>query len=334
MAVGARIRQALGSGGSRGQMVGTALAGLILGLGSVTIGTSLVHASERGSLFGLLEEIFRGPAEPAPAPVPKPPRPSRYSNLPDPRRVVPHRPVLQSPRPGLAESGSVRRSRRASARPATARYAAHGVDAWSGQRTVCVRMCDGYLFPVGNLKGRADLPIHAAACAAACPGATTSLYTLPKGAAELDEAVSPQGLPYKASALANIYRQRRVADCACQPPGGAAPLPIARDATLERGDVVATRASARVVTRDRGGAYALEDYRTAHIPRGLGRQIEGRVGALQREERARAFRLALRREERINAIRVAAVDTGFRIPERAPVGFTALRVVAPSPYQR
>ncbi|GJD58012.1 DUF2865 domain-containing protein [Methylobacterium dankookense] len=332
MAVGRRIGRALGSGGSRRQMLGTALAGLVLGLGSVTIGSSLVHASERGNLFGFLEDLFRGPTQPAHAP--KPEHPSRYVNLPDPRRVATHRAVLQTPRPGLAESGSVRRHRRPAVRPVATRYAARMADGWTGQRTVCVRMCDGYLFPIGNLKGRADLPVHAAACAAACPGAPTSLYTLSKGAAELDEAVSLRGLPYKASALANIYRQRRVADCSCQPPDGAAPLPIARDATLERGDVVTTRDSARVVTRDGSGAYALEDYRTARLPRGLGRQIEGRVGALRREEQARAFRLALRREERMNVIRVAATDIGFRIPERASAGFTAVRVVAPSPFQR
>ena len=312
-------------------MLGTALAGLILGLGSVTVGSSLVHASERaGGLFGFLDTLFRGPAET----VPKPPRPGRYANLPDPRRIAAQRPVLQTPRPGLAQSGSARRVRRPSAKPAATRYAAPAADVWSGQRTVCVRMCDGYLFPVGNLKGRADLPVHAAACAAACPGAPTSLYTLAKGARELDEAVSPQGRPYKASALANIYRQRRVADCACQPPGGALPLPIGQDATLQRGDVVATRDSARVVTRDRTGAYALEDYRTARLSPGLGRQIEGRVGAIRRDEQARAFRLALRREERMNVIRVAATGTGFALPERATAGFGEVRVVAPSPYRR
>ena len=57
--------QRLAPAGTRQQMVVTALAGLLLGLGGVTAGTTIVKASERGGLFDFLETIFRGP-EPAP----------------------------------------------------------------------------------------------------------------------------------------------------------------------------------------------------------------------------------------------------------------------------
>ena len=61
--------QRLAPAGTRQQMVATALAGLLLGLGGVTAGTTMVKASEQGGLFDFLETLFR---EPAPAPAASP----------------------------------------------------------------------------------------------------------------------------------------------------------------------------------------------------------------------------------------------------------------------
>ncbi len=304
-------------------MIGTAVAGVILGLGSVTIGTSLVHASERGGLFDFFQELF-APARPEP--VRPTHRPGRYANLPDGRRLGVPRPVYHTPRP-LADL-SPRRSRRVRARPERAPQIAV---ASTGRRTVCVRMCDGYLFPLGNLAARADMPVHEAACAAACPGAPTNVYTLRVGETELDRAVSPQGLPYRASALANVYRQRRVENCSCQAAAGAVPLPIARDLTLRKGDVVATRDSADVVTRNRSGSVALVDFRQASITQGQSRRIEAKVGVIRRESEALAFRRTLRTAERANLVQVASAGEGFRLPVRPAGDLTQIRVVTPSP---
>ena len=325
MAFWAQWRRFAGSGGTRRQMIGTAVAGLILGLGSVTIGTSLAHASERGGLFDFFQELF-APARPEP--VRPAHRPGRYANLPDGRRLGVPRPVYHTPRP-LADL-SLRRSRRVRTRPERAPRIAV---ASTGRRTVCVRMCDGYLFPLGHLGARADMPVHEAACAAACPGAPTNVYTIGAGETELDRAISPQGLPYRASALANIYRQRRVENCSCQAAAGTVPLPIARDLTLRKGDVVATRDSADVVTRNRSGSVALVDFRQAAITQGQSRRIEAKVGAIRREAEARAFRRTLRTAERANLVQVASAGEGFRIPARAVGDLAQIRVVSPSPFR-
>lgn len=317
----------LASGGTRRQMIGTAVAGLILGLGSVTIGSSLVHASERGGLFDFFEEIFRGPRR-ADVVVSPPRRPVRYATLPDSRRIAATRTVHHTPRPLVDLSFG--RGRRADRRRAAGRV----VVAATSQRTVCVRMCDGYLFPLGNLATRADLPVHEAACAAACPGAPTNVYTLAAHEIDLDRAISPQGLPYRASALANIYRQRRVENCACQSAGGAVPLPIARDPTLRKGDVVASADSADVVTRVRSGSVALVDFRKAALSRGRSRQIEAKVGALRRDAEGRAFRRTLRTTDRGGLVQVASAGSGFQIPERPLGDLAQIRVVTPSPFLR
>ena len=306
-------------------MIGTAAAGLILGLGTVTIGSSLVQASERGGVFDFLQELF-APARPQPAPQVH--RPGRYANLPDGRRLGVPRVIHHTPRPVADLSlGRARRVRARSGRTARIAVAA------TGRRTVCVRMCDGYLFPLGNLATRADMPVHAAACAAACPGAPTNVYTLGAGETELDRAISPQGLPYRASALANIYRQRRVENCSCQAAPGTAPLPLAGDPTLRKGDVVATRDSADVVMRSRAGSVALVDFRQAAITHGQSRRIEAKVGAIRRDAEARAFRRTLRTAERASLVQIASVGDGFRLPARAIGAANVIRVVAPSPFR-
>lgn len=322
-----RLPRFLASAGTRRQLIGTAVAGLILGLGSVTIGTSLVHASERDGLAGFFEMLFGGPRR---AEVAVHPRPTRYSNLPDVRHVRAPRPLMRTPRPGveLMPAGYRHRSRRVRRE----KTAVVGI----GDRTVCVRLCDGYLFPLGDLRSRSDLPVHETACAAACPNAATSVYTMAAGETELDRAVSPQGLPYRASALANIYRQRRVQNCSCQPASGATHMPIVEDMTLRRGDVVTTGDSAGVVTRVRAGTVELTDFRRARVSRGRARQIEAKVGALRRDEQARGFRRLMRTAEREGIVRVAGVGDEFGMPRRSASAGAILpvRVVAPSPFIR
>ncbi|GJE41774.1 DUF2865 domain-containing protein [Methylobacterium soli] len=326
MTISVQWRRFMASGGTRRQMVGTALAGLILGIGGVTIGTSLVQASERDGLFNFLEQIFRAPPPPAAQVVPR--QPLRYANLPDARRIHATRPVAQTPR-RFAERPALRPLRRR----AEFRRGPDRADIALGTRTVCVRSCDGFLFPLGNLAARRDLPVHEAACAAACPNAATSLYTLPAGEIDLDRAVSLKGQPYRAFALANVYRQKRVADCSCQSADGQPPLALAKDLTLRRGDVVATEESAGVVTRIRPGAVAMVDFRKARdLSRAQSRAIEDKVGALRREADARAFRRAMRAADRPGIIRVAA-GPGFQGTDRAGTGgFAPVRIVAPSPF--
>lgn len=332
MGVDARTWRGLAAGGPRRRLIGPLLAGLVLGLGGVTVAVSVGHAADSNNPFAFLEALFRGP--PA-RPEPPPRQAARYVALPE-AGGLPRRRLLPAPASGPALTTHWRVRREAVRRHAARHSTRIPRAATAGHRTVCVRMCDGYLFPLGNLRTRADLPAHAAACAAACPGAPTSLYTLAAGAAELDQATSLQGQPYRASALANVYRQRRVADCSCQASaqasGGAAPLSAAQDPTLRAGDAVATRDSARVAVRV-PGSLALVDYRTARITGGARRQIEGRVGALLREERERAFRQVLRAAERESVVRVASAG-GFLLPERAAGRFEPLRVVQPSPYGR
>ena len=325
------------------------VAGLVLGFGGVTAGSSLVHASERSGLFNFLEDLFRGPPPEAPMPRPARRAPSRYSSLPDARRVHAAAAVPRyTPRQPVEARQAVRPRRTAAASGSLPAPSAAG----AGRQTVCVRTCDGYLFPLGRLRSKRDVPVHEAACAAACPSAATALFTLPGGATELSAAVSLKGQPYLASAWANVYQRKRVENCACQPRGIAAvPLSIADDATVRVGDVVATEEGADVVTALSPGRIGLDDFRSARgITRRARAEIDGRVGALRRDTAEAAFRRSLRAagaatgrvrlaESRAARLRVSEAGTGFETlgPERttragASAAPAPIRVVVPSPF--
>lgn len=303
-------------------MIGTVLAGLILGLGSVSVGSTLVQASERDGIAGFFEMLFGGGMS-RQADVRSPPQPTRYNSLPRPRLDRTAKQVVHTPRPEAFRYATATRHRSVKRTEVAARSPGR-----SGDTTVCVRRCDGYLFPLGALRDTADLPLHRTACAAACPNAATEVFTLAAGDTELDHAVGPNGMPYRASALANVYRQRRVTDCSCQPSGKAVHAALEADTTLRPGDIVATGSSAQVVTRVRAGRVDMRDYRRAAIAKGEIRAIEARVGTIRREAAARSFRQQLRAAERTPIVQVAGADD-IALPARS-----GPRVVSPSPYSR
>ena len=85
-------------------------------------------------------------------------------------------------------------------------------------KTLCVRKCDGYYFPISGRTSRAGIENDQALCAASCPNAEVELFMQPAdGSAE--NAVALDGTPY--SALPNAFRYRKTLDaaCTCRRPG-------------------------------------------------------------------------------------------------------------------
>lgn len=103
----------------------------------------------------------------------------------------------------------------------------------------CVRLCDGYAFPVGDAGGNSAVQEHA--CRQACPGAETALYSAPAGAKDLD-ALSRGGAPYTALPAAFRYREKFDNTCRCHAPGYATPAnAVLTDLTLRPGDLIVSR---------------------------------------------------------------------------------------------
>jgi hypothetical protein len=82
-------------------------------------------------------------------------------------------------------------------------------------RTLCVRLCDGYYWPVSFATRRDRLGQDAKQCEANCPGrARLFMHRNPGG--DVDGMVDLDGKPYAKLATAFLYRTQYVADCTCR----------------------------------------------------------------------------------------------------------------------
>lgn len=85
-----------------------------------------------------------------------------------------------------------------------------------GYRTVCVRTCDGYFFPVSFSTTKGRIGEDKQQCASMCAGASTELFMYQLPMETLEDARSVDGKSY--SELPNAFRFQRefVNGCSCQ----------------------------------------------------------------------------------------------------------------------
>lgn len=87
-------------------------------------------------------------------------------------------------------------------------------------RTLCVRTCDGYYFPLSFSTTPDFFYRDQDACQAMCPGVDVRLYAHRSGVEEPEDMVSIAGEPYTALPTAFAYRDPKFtspAGCACNP---------------------------------------------------------------------------------------------------------------------
>ncbi|MHA1559713.1 MAG: DUF2865 domain-containing protein [Alphaproteobacteria bacterium] len=82
-------------------------------------------------------------------------------------------------------------------------------------RTICVRACDGYYFPISFSTTTARFDADQRTCETQCPGAT--LYYHENPGAPVETAVSLDGRPYTNLENAFAYRNAYYPQCGCQP---------------------------------------------------------------------------------------------------------------------
>ncbi|MCB1475489.1 MAG: DUF2865 domain-containing protein [Rhodobiaceae bacterium] len=82
-------------------------------------------------------------------------------------------------------------------------------------RTVCVRKCDGFFWPVSFSTIPGNFSADEAVCQASCPGGDVSLYAYKRPGGTLEQAVTPQGEPYTNLENAFLFRSKFVGDCGC-----------------------------------------------------------------------------------------------------------------------
>src|SRR6266566_2887676 len=120
-------------------------------------------------------------------------------------------------------------------------------------RTVCVRTCDGFYFPISFATVPARFPDDEKTCKNLCPASEASLYSYRNPGEDMNKAVSINGQPYSSSPNAFRYRQEFNPSCACKAAGQTwsdALKTIDDKASAEQqGDIIVTEESAKKMSR-------------------------------------------------------------------------------------
>ena len=82
-------------------------------------------------------------------------------------------------------------------------------------RTLCVRACDGYYFPISFSTTRDQFAYDQATCESSCPGARVELYYHDNPASASENMISLNGVPYENHPAAFSYRSSYDKSCSC-----------------------------------------------------------------------------------------------------------------------
>jgi hypothetical protein len=118
-------------------------------------------------------------------------------------------------------------------------------------RTVCVRTCDGYYFPISYSTVPSRFADDERSCQRLCPASEVGLYSYRNPGEGMEQAVSTTGQPYTALPNAFHYRKELTATCSCRKPGQswADALRGADDSsTLQGGDILVTDQTAKALS--------------------------------------------------------------------------------------
>ncbi|MBD1546620.1 DUF2865 domain-containing protein [Roseibium aggregatum] len=85
-------------------------------------------------------------------------------------------------------------------------------------RTMCVRTCDGYYFPVSFATGRDQFVNDAARCSEICPAAETELFVYRNPGETQENMTSLTGIAYGDLENANRFKTEYVSGCSCRAP--------------------------------------------------------------------------------------------------------------------
>jgi hypothetical protein len=121
-------------------------------------------------------------------------------------------------------------------------------------RTVCVRTCDGFYYPISAATNPGRFADDEKTCRQSCPAADVHLYSHRNPGEDINQAVSVGGQqPY--TTLPNAFRYRTSLDqsCSCRRPGESwsQALKNVEDTTVEQGDIVVNDQRARQLSQPR-----------------------------------------------------------------------------------
>jgi hypothetical protein len=118
-------------------------------------------------------------------------------------------------------------------------------------RTLCVRTCDGYYFPISYATVPGKFAEDEKVCQAMCPAAEVTLYSHRNPGEDMTQAVSVGGRSYTELPTAFAYRKAFNPTCSCKGVGQtwADALKHLDDQTVEQGDILVNEERARAMSQ-------------------------------------------------------------------------------------
>jgi len=126
----------------------------------------------------------------------------------------------------------------------------------SGFRTVCVRLCDGFFFPISFATVQSRFGEDEAICKRQCPAAEVALYMYSNPGQDIEQAVSVSGEYYSSLPNAFKYRTEFNPGCSCRGPGQSWADALGQDQTIERGDIIVTEQRSKQLSQPKIGPLA------------------------------------------------------------------------------
>jgi hypothetical protein len=135
----------------------------------------------------------------------------------------------------------------------SAPFSSAGMPLGGTYRTLCVRTCDGYYFPISYSTVPGKFAEDEALCRRLCPATEVTLYSHRNPGEDVARAVSAGGKAYSELPSAFSYRKQLNPTCSCRAPGQswAEALRQGDDQTIERGDIIVTEERARQLSQPR-----------------------------------------------------------------------------------
>lgn len=147
-------------------------------------------------------------------------------------------------------------------------------------KTLCVRTCDGYYFPISYATVVSRFGEDERTCRRLCPAAEVVLYTHRNPGEEVEQAVSISGRPYTELPTAFKYRQEYNSACSCRAAGQswADALGVGRDATVQQGDIIVTEERAKQLAQPRTASQPVRGGTAPITPAVSGQPSTGDAG--------------------------------------------------------
>ena len=119
-------------------------------------------------------------------------------------------------------------------------------------RTVCVRSCDGYYFPISFATVQSRFADDERTCKNQCPAAEANLFTYRNPGEDINQAVSISGQAYTSLPNAFHYRQSFNPSCTCKATGetwSEALKHLDDKSSLQQGDIIVTEDRAKKMSQ-------------------------------------------------------------------------------------